>query len=37
VADQFLPYRFDDRYKLLWWPLGAREGKHGVTLTEDQM
>ena len=35
VADQFFPYRFDDRYKFLWWPLGAREGKHGVTLTDD--
>jgi hypothetical protein len=35
VADRFFPYRFDDRFKLFWWPLGAREGKHGVTLTED--
>ena len=32
---QFFPYRFDDRFKALWWPLGARPGKDGVTLTDD--
>ena len=35
VADKFFPYRFDNRYRFLWWPLGARSGVHGVTLTDD--
>ncbi|MDH3755477.1 MAG: hypothetical protein OEU32_16555 [Acidimicrobiia bacterium] len=35
MADQFFPYRFDERFRFIWWPLGARRGKHGVTLTDD--
>ena len=35
MADTFFPYRFDDRFKLMWWPLGAREDQDGVTLTDD--
>lgn len=35
VAHRFFPYRFDDRFKVLLWPLGVREGQHGVTLTDD--
>ncbi len=35
MANQFFGYRFDSRFKVLWWPLGAREGVDGVTLTND--
>lgn len=35
MADQFFGYRFDSRFKALWWPLGARDGVDGVTLTGD--
>jgi hypothetical protein len=34
VAD-FYPYRFDQRFAAMWWPLGARPGRDGVTLTDD--
>jgi hypothetical protein len=34
VAD-FYPYRFDQRFSAMWWPLGARPGRDGVTLTDD--
>lgn len=34
--DVFFPYRFDPRYRGIWWPLGAREGVDGVTLTDDR-
>ena len=30
----FFPYDFDSRFAPIWWPLGARPGKDGVTLTE---
>lgn len=33
--DRFFPYRFDQRFKLFWWPIGARDGVDGVTLTAD--
>lgn len=36
VGDKFFPYHFDKRFKALLWPLGARVGKDGVTLTEDK-
>lgn len=35
ATERFFPYRFDDRFKLMWWPLGARDGTDGVTLTGD--
>lgn len=35
MAERFFPYRFDDRFKVVWWPLGARPGVDGVTLTDD--
>ncbi len=35
MADTFFPSRFDDRFKVMWWPLGARDGEDGVTLTND--
>ena len=31
----FFPYRFDHKYIGLWWPLGARDGVDGVTVTTD--
>jgi len=31
----FFPYDFDNRFAAMWWPLGARPGKDGVTLTDD--
>ena len=30
----FFPYRFDRKFIGLWWPLGAREGVDGVTVTD---
>jgi hypothetical protein len=30
----FFPYDFDNRFAPIWWPLGARPGKDGVTLTD---
>lgn len=35
-GSQFFPYRFDRRFIGIWWPLGARDGVDGVTLTEDR-
>ena len=35
VADRFFSYRFDDRFKVLLWPLRLREDEHGVTVTDD--
>lgn len=35
-GSRFFPYRFDRRYAGIWWPLGAREGVDGVTLTDDR-
>ncbi len=29
------PYRFDNRFKALWWPIGARADRDGVTLTDE--
>ena len=34
---QFFPYRFDNRFMAMWLPLGARPGKDGVTLTDDDV
>lgn len=34
--NQFFEYRFDGRYKPIWWTLGARPGRDGVTLTDDR-
>lgn len=31
----FFPYRFDPRFRLIWRPLGARDGVDGVTITDD--
>ncbi len=35
MTEQFFPYRFDDRFKFVWWPLRVSESEHGVTVTED--
>lgn len=32
---QFFPYSFDRRFAAMWWPLGARPGRDGVTITDD--
>lgn len=37
MAERFFPYRFDDRFKFMWWPLGARDGDDGVTLGDDTL
>lgn len=29
------PYDFDRRFAPIWWPLGAREGRDGVTVSAD--
>lgn len=29
------PYDFDRRFIAIWWPLGAREGRDGVTVHDD--
>ena len=34
---QTFPYAFDMRLAPVWWPLGARKGRDGVTLTHDGM
>lgn len=34
TGSQFFPYEFDDRFKFIWWPLGARPGTDGVTLAD---
>lgn len=34
-VSEFFPYRFDNRFAAMWWPLGARPGKDGVRLTDD--
>lgn len=31
----FFPYRFDHKFAGLWWPLGVRDGKDGVTVTDE--
>lgn len=33
--ERFFPYRFDQTYVGLWWPLGVREGVDGVTVGPD--
>ena len=30
----FFPYRFDQKYLGIWWPLGVRKGVDGVTITD---
>ncbi len=35
MADRFFNYRLDQRFRFVWWPLGVREAKHGVTITDD--
>ena len=37
MTDSFFSYKFDKRLIGMWWPLGVREGKHGVTVTEDEL
>lgn len=32
---RFFPYRFDRRYFAMWAPLGARPGRDGVWITDD--
>lgn len=34
---QFFPYKFDKRFAAIWWPLGARPGKDGVHLSDDNV
>lgn len=34
MTDQFFPYRFADRFIGIWWPLGARKDRDGVTVTD---
>lgn len=31
----FFPYAFDKRLAAFWWPLGARPGRDGVTITDE--
>lgn len=31
---EFFPYGFDRRLAPIWWPLGARPGQDGVTITD---
>lgn len=31
----FFPYRFDQKFVGLWWPLGVRDGQDGVTVTDE--
>lgn len=33
--EAFFPYDFDGRFSFIWWPLGCREDRDGVTLTAD--
>jgi len=35
--DLFFPYRFDQRYVGMWWPLGVRDGVDGVTISDTHM
>jgi hypothetical protein len=35
MSDRFFPYLFDQRFRWIWWPLGARPGVDGVTLTTE--
>lgn len=37
MTDQFFPYRFDDKFIGIWWPLGARKDRDGVTITDDRL
>ena len=37
MTGEFFPYRFDDRFTGIWWPLGARKDRDGVTITDDHM
>lgn len=34
MAHRFFPYDFDQRFRWIWGPLGARPKKDGVTLTD---
>ena len=36
-ADRFFPYDLDHRYLPVWGVLGVRAGRHGVTVTEDEL
>ena len=35
MTDQFFPYRYDDRFIGILWPLGARKDRDGVAVTDD--
>lgn len=35
MGDQFFPYRLDNRFMFIWWPLGVRKGNDGVTVCAD--
>ncbi len=34
MSDVFFPYRFDNRYALMWAPFGAWPGRDGVSVTD---
>jgi hypothetical protein len=37
VSAQFFPYRFDRRFAPIWGALGARPGRDGVRVTDDEL
>lgn len=34
--ERFFPYACDDRFKMIWWPLGVRPGEHGVRVGDEE-
>ncbi len=34
MAERFFPYDCDRRFVGIWWPLGVRPGRDGVTITD---
>ncbi|MEM7340740.1 MAG: hypothetical protein AAF467_18935 [Actinomycetota bacterium] len=37
MTEAFFPYDLDRRYLPIWGPLGVRSGRHGVTVTDDEL
>lgn len=34
MAERFFPYDCDRRFAAIWWPLGVRPDRHGVTIAD---
>lgn len=37
MSERFFPYELDPRYFAVWGALGVRPGRHGVTITDDEL